>query len=251
MRANRIIWGFVSLMVLVTIALSSGSLPTLAQEQAQKPASTPPHVPADTRDLRKYGTTNFDNPDAVTTDTARFLKSKRYDNQKWVFKSVETNPHAAGVGKITDDPPPPRYPIEESSLIVVGEIASAKAFLSNDKSGVYTEFTIQVDETLKNDKKKNHGKVTADREGGVVVYPNGQRILYESSNLPLPLLGSKYLFFLVKREHGSDYEIRTSYYLSDSSVYPLEIPTAYKDFENTTRSHLIKVVRDKMAKSPL
>lgn len=250
MKANKVIWGIVSLSVLFTIAGASGSLPSLGREGAlQKPNGSPTQVTSETRDLSKYGSVEYATTEGMTTDTERFLTNRRYDNQKWVFKSVSNNPQAAGVGKITDDPPPPLYPVEESSMIVVGEVTSAKVFLSNDKGGVYTEFTIQVDEVLKNNSKNSKDKITADREGGVVIYPNGQRILYQSSMLMLPLVGSKYLFFLVKRGEGSNYEIRTSYDINGSSVYPLEIGNAFEDFKNTTTPHLINVVRKKIAKN--
>ena len=73
---------------------------------------------------------------------------------------------------------PPLIPIKESSLVIAGRVVSANAYLSNDKQGIYTEFSICVSEVLKADPLvqdlKKGGCVTADRPGGVVRMPTGQ-----------------------------------------------------------------------------
>lgn len=248
-KSNRIIWGVVSLVVLITAAVSLGAFKSYGLEDSlQLQKSTPPPEIKDTRDLSKYGSVKYDAPQIENTQEweRRRQISQRYDNQGWVVKSV--HPVTGGIGKITEDSPPPLFPIDESALVIVGEVEMINAFLSNDKGGVYTEFTIQVEEVLKNDGKKNPKKVTADREGGVVVYPNGQRVMYQSSERGLPLLGSKYLFFLTKDELSPNYEILTSYDINSSNVRQMEIGRPFDEFKNAGKTAFIEAVRNKIAR---
>jgi hypothetical protein len=130
-------WGVVSLVVLITVAVSFGAFESSGREDSLlqskiTPTATPWPEIKDTRDLSKYGSVEYSKaPDDLSA--ARVLANKRYDNQgNWVV-SIANNPQVGGVGRITENPPPPLFPIEESSLIIVGEIAAVKAFLSNDK----------------------------------------------------------------------------------------------------------------------
>ncbi len=42
----------------------------------------------------------------------------------------------------------PALPVEQSDIIIIGEVTGAQAYLSNDKTGVYSEFTLRVEEAL-------------------------------------------------------------------------------------------------------
>src|SRR5690606_19768403 len=143
---------------------------------------------------------------------------------------------------------PPAFPVKESLLIVVGEVAEVKAYLSNDKGCVYTEFTIKPDEILKDGGSKTLDVVRADREGGIVIYPNGQRILYSSSTLGLPLLGGKYLFFLGKKGKSPNYEILTAYDVNGENASRLEYDESTGEPPRTSRFELIQDVRLRIAK---
>jgi hypothetical protein len=248
MKTNRIIWGVVSLVVLFTVAVSLNIFESYGQENSlQQSKATPTPEIKDIRDLSKYGSVDYNAPQIE--NSAEWEKrrkiSQRYDNQDWVFKSQSAEP--GGVGKITEDTPPPLFPIDESPLVVVGEITTVDTFLSNDKGGVYTEFTIRVDEVLKDNGGKNRKKIVADREGGVVVYPNGARVMYQSSDRALPLLGSKYLFFLMKDELSPNYEILTSYYFDGNRIWQMEQGRPFEEFKNVNKTDFIEAVRNKIA----
>lgn len=250
MKQNRIMWGIVFLVVVATIVISYGT-PTgvNSQSSSQKPKLTPTPEVVDTRDLSKYGLVTYDTPQVE--NQREFEKrrqiSQRYDNQGWVYKLQNAEP--GGIGKITEDPPPPLFPLDESALIVVGEVITVNTFLSNDKGGVYTEFTIRVNDLLKNDGEKNPKKVVADRDGGVVVYPNGGRVLYRNSDLGLPQLGSKYLFFLTKDELSPNYGILTSYDISGSRIHQMEMGRPFDEFKDASKTAFIETVRSKIVRS--
>jgi len=248
MKGIRIMWGVVALAVLFTGAVSFKALsfdPVLSFQV--KAEATPPPPDVDKRDLSKYGSVEFNSAGPVGPTEKRWFANQRYDRQFWVFTRVDTNPQAGGVGKTTHDPLPPQFPVDQSSLIVTGSVVSVQAYLSNDKRGVYSEFTIQIEEILKNTAKESLKSVTADREGGVVIYPNGQRIMYVS-DLGLPLLGSNYLFFLRKVGESPNYEILTGYSIDGSKVFRLEYSGDRDAFKDFNKLKLVESVRTKIAK---
>jgi hypothetical protein len=155
----------------------------------------------------------------------------------------------------------PAFPTESSDAVVIGETVDAQAYLSNDKSGVYTEFTVRVDEILKNDSTVPLAvgeTVAAQREGGRVRFPSGRIQQYITHYQHMPRAGRRYVFFLKRNDDGQAYYIRTGYELRAGRVMPLdgvnmnkgasEIPqfAAYKDADEAT---FLRAVRAAVAKS--
>lgn len=152
MKSNRMMWILVTLVVFTTIAVSFGTLDSRSQEKVgNQIQSTPTPDNVGYRDMTKYAVADYD--EVLPTDAKECQKRKlangRYDNQHWVIK----NPHPDDGGAGLDDEkiPPPIIPAEESDLIVIGTITDVSAHMSNDKRGVYSEFTIRVKQILKND----------------------------------------------------------------------------------------------------
>jgi hypothetical protein len=246
MIGTRNLCVLVALVILVTLSISFGAHVGHGQQKGIHSNPTPTPETKDTRDLSKYGSVRYDDPENLTPNKQRRRKNQRYDNQEWVYKTI-TNPNAGGVGKITDDPLAPAFPVKESSLIVAGDVVAVRTFLSNNLRGVYSEFTIRPDDVLKDSNKIASKTIIADREGGVVIYPNGQRMMYHSSSLALPKLDGKYLFFLAKRDESPNYEIRTAYYIGGEKVYRLEFDGKYDESKLPLKSQLLEIVRNKIA----
>jgi hypothetical protein len=255
MKTNRIMWGVVSLVVLITVAVSFGAFESSGREDGlQQPEITPTVTPwpveKDTRDLSKYASVEYTKaPEDLSA--SRVLANKRYDGQgRWVVESV--NPYTGGIGRIRDREPSPLFPTDESTLIVVGEVVKVIAFLSNDRKCVYTEFTIRVDEVLKRSdaEKADLKKVTADREGGVVIYPGDQKVMYQDSDIGLPRLGSKYLLFLKKDDGSPNYAIIRSYDITGARVVQVENIPSFEEFKDLDKTVFIEKVRNKITRPP-
>jgi hypothetical protein len=244
MKSNRIIWGLVSLVVLITIVISIGTMPSHSQQETSKIQDNKSNDP-----LTKYAFTDYDAPEtgnSVVREKRR-LKNSRYDNQDWVSKNP--HPDTSGVGRHDETPPPPLFPAEESFLVVVGKVVSVSAHLSNDKSGIYSEFKIQPEEILKGEGSKNiqPGEfITADRAGGGVRYPNGQKVVYEHSERDLLFVGNEYVFFLKCDEKSPNYEIITGYELKEGTVKPLNTGHRFDDFKGLGKQKFIEIVRNKI-----
>jgi hypothetical protein len=117
----------------------------------------------------------------------------------------------------------PALPAGRSALVVLGEVIDAKAYLSNDQTGVYSEFTVRVERVLKNDKGSSvfPGEfITTERWGGRVIFPSGRAITYGNRGQGMPQLGQEYLFFLER--NPEQYNLLTAYQLRSGKVQPLD-----------------------------
>jgi hypothetical protein len=158
----------------------------------------------------------------LNADQSRINKNAQYDNSSFVISEPPPNAgefiRFAGENSISD------IPIEKSTVILEGQVNDSKAFLSNDKSGVYSEFTIVVSKVLKSNDDaviKSNETITAERFGGRVRYPSGKIIRYKISEQGSPSVNSKYLFFLSKTQTNG-YKILTAYELKDDKVFALD-----------------------------
>jgi hypothetical protein len=249
MRSNKIMWGFVFLVVLTTIAVTTGTRDSHSREKRQ-PTPSPPDNRG-IRDPNKYAVTDYDAPEPSNAREReeRKKKNKRYDEQGWVIG--DPYPNTSGVGRQDEIPPPPIIPVAESDLIIVGKIIGANAFLSNDKEGVYTEFKVKIGEVLKNDtsnKAASGESVNADRAGGYVRYPSGQKVFYENSNHYLPWAGAEYVLFLARNGESASYEIVVAYELRENWAIPLDYGRSFDKYD-MTKKVFIESVRNEISLS--
>ena len=184
----------------------------------------------------------------------RQARGKRYERQGWV---KEPSPTAGDVGRLDSwMHKVPAIPAEMSDAIAIVEITDAQSYLSNDKTGVYTEFTVRVDQVLKNDSSAPlvpSTTLTTQREGGRVRFPSGRVQRYKPHFQGMPRTGRQYVLFLKRNEDGETYFIWTGYELRAGRVFPLdgvnlppgatELPqfAAYKDADEATFLNEVRV----------
>lgn len=123
-------------------------------------------------------------------------------------------------------------PVTESAAIVIARITNAQAYLSEDKSTVYSEFTGKVENILKDVKKTiNPGQsIVSERLGGRVRFPEGISRLHVAG-FGTPKVGCRYLLFLKSVGGGTDLTILTGYELVDGRVSPLDESRGVVHFE--------------------
>ncbi len=170
---------------------------------------------------------DFDSPGPVapTEANARRLKNTRHDRESVVVR--EPYAHA---GEVVREPEwrsgqgPSDLPTDRSAVVVEGIVADSKAFLSEDKTGIYSEFTLGVSRVLKVAPgfSVNPGDmIVTERFGGRVRYPSGQVILYRLEGQGAPIVGKRYLFFLSKADQDS-YKLLTAYEIQGQKIYALD-----------------------------
>lgn len=154
-------------------------------------------------------------------DAARKSKGRRHD------KELAVRDLDAGGNSVLAfshwDATLPALPVGRSGLVVVGQVVEAKAFLSNDNTGVYSEFSVSIEQVIKNNSSAPvfHGDlVSAERRGGRVRFPSGRVTAYGNRGQGMPSVGQRYVFFLER--NPEQYTILTAYELRSGKVYPLD-----------------------------
>ncbi len=118
-------------------------------------------------------------------------------------------------------------PFKQSDTVLIGGVFTGNAHLSNDKTGIYSEFGVQIEEILKDgngtlkDSISSGRTICVERFGGAVRFPSGVVQKYETTGQGMPIVGQRYLFFL-KRINESDFDIVTGYQLDGQVVSPLD-----------------------------
>jgi hypothetical protein len=134
-------------------------------------------------------------------------------------------------------------PTNQSDAVIVGEVNDAHAYLSNDKTGVYSEFTIQVEQVLKAPRGVNPTSIVAERIGGAVRFPSGRVIRYEVYDQGMPRIGGRYLLFLRYNTDGDNFSVFTGYELRNGRVVPLDsiegLFTEYRDWPEAAFHSLV------------
>lgn len=128
----------------------------------------------------------------------------------------------------------PRLPVRQSNVIVVGRISDASAYLSDDKNGVYSEFTLCIDQVLKDDSPTplNSGnEIVLERDGGRVRYPSAKVGQFSFIGLGMPRIGRRYVLFLTHKQQEQDLQILTGYELREGRVFPLDSSPGVVHFE--------------------
>jgi hypothetical protein len=142
----------------------------------------------------------------------------------------------------------PALPVAQSDVIIAGKIIDAQAHLSDDRTGIYSEFLTEVSEVLKDNAKSVSvgSTVSAARTGGAVRFASGKVQEYRIADQGVPTKGKSYVLFL-KREEGGDFTILTGYELSNNGlVTPLDnenstMPFAY--YRDASESQFLQDLR--------
>lgn len=220
-----------AMAVIYGVKSSASGIPTLNSQSKQKDES------------------NFDDdlpifdPAAPTTKDekkeARRKVKRKIDNTPTIpISSLEENDNITHIGV---GGPPTALPVEQSNVIIIGEVTDAEAILSSDQRGLYSEFTVQIKKVLKNNTKESLTKgdsIFVERQGGRFKLPSGKLVTERVSETKMPLVGKKYILFLNK--HPDDYfAIYTGYDLSGDKV------TALDNYENnlTTKYNGVTAVK--------
>lgn len=140
------------------------------------------------------------------------------------FKITEKTESAFG-GFPTHAPAEPAIPAAKSDVVIIGEVTKAEAFLTEDKTSIYSEFAVKIGGVLKNSTFQaiNTGDlITISRGGGGVRFPS-RKVMYRLfDGKPMPRVKGEYVFFLRYDNEAKDYPIITGYELIDGKVVPLD-----------------------------
>jgi hypothetical protein len=204
--------------------------------------------------FKQFPTARYDEPEEQ--DLARRAKrqkaGKRYEDAGGLVESILPIAEDEERMLVTDVYlSVSAIPVKESELIVIGKVLDASAHLSNNKKNVYSEFTVQIDEILRDTTGniKKEDSVTVDREGGFVEYINGLRRLHRIGGLLMPQVGGKHILFLRNRDKGPNYEIINGYELKEDGVRNLTGSTESIPYFGMDQTVLLSKVRKALSEA--
>jgi hypothetical protein len=213
------------------------------QEQTALPKSSPSKTRRKLIDTNHFPIVVFSAPEQ--SDSKRRARGEKHNKSTW-----NVDPDAPSDSTVLVDSVDlnlPAFPTEQATAIIKGTVTDAKAYLSNDKTGVYSVFTILIDEVLKNHRNLAIGNsIEAEREGGRIRFPSGRVHLYNVSEQDMPRVGSQYLLFLIETNTEAVFEILTGYEIRETSVFALDDLPKTQLYDNTTLTNLLNELRRKL-----
>jgi hypothetical protein len=246
MRSHkRVIFPLFVLLVVAVITTVTAEL------RSQKPANTPPTIDQLRADVAsQLPIVDFDSPELADPEkrAKRKAKGKRYNDK---FPRIGPGVIMQRVYHWPEDFP--RLPVRESNVIVMGGITEANAYLSEDKNGVYSEFTVCLDAVLKDDSSiplKPGDEIVLERDGGRVRYPSGKVGQFSIIGFGMPQVGRRYVLFLTRNQPEGAFHLLTGYELREGRVFPLDDSTGVVHFEiydNANADAFLKELRTAIA----
>jgi hypothetical protein len=235
------------IVLVLTVAASVTALKGANQSAVSQGGGNTPPKGASEKFRSKFPVVDYDVPEDPDPDKQkeRREKGRRYDRFPFVNRTPSSEvTETAFLGDWYENGE--ALPVKQSHSIVVGVVMSSEAHISNNRHCVYTEFEVEVREVLKNNGGNLTGRhrVHADRPGGYVRYPGGQKQLYRFADMNMPAVGGEYLFFLVNPDRSPNYEVLTAYELSPQGVTPLDSLALFRAYTGMERSAFLSKVRE-------
>lgn len=218
-RIIVLFFGFIAVVGATTLLALNNGQDVVGARQRQK--KSPEMIAAES----KLPVTDYDAPEPADAKKRekRVARGAKFENSDLVLDAssdvvTSTSHWAERLSAI---------PVDESDVIVVGNITAAQAYTTHSKTHVYSEFTIQVVEVIKDDVSnpiKVYSSIDVDRIGGRIHFPNGRVGQYFIVGQHMPEVGKQYLLFITKSDGKGDYSILTGYEIRGDDIYPLDNP---------------------------
>ena len=236
---------FLELMVLFAFTLVASVISVAGKSQEQESIAKTQRRPFDENRFPIADYTAAEPMDPVQR-AKRQAKGKKYDNSSWRVYPNSVSDSMVRVDYV--DRNLPAFPFDKSSVVVVGQVSDAHAYLSNDKTGVYSVFTVQVNEVLKNSTNlglSGGSVIEVERDGGRVRFPNGRLHLYITAEQDMPQVGLRYVLFLTNTGDESGFQIVTGYELRAGKVCSLDDLPKLHTYDNTDEAAFLGELRSK------
>lgn len=171
----------------------------------------------------QFPITEIDKPEPADPEkrNRRRGRGKRYDNA-----GIQIDENGDTITVDTEwDIGLEALPVDKSDVVLISEVTGVEAYVSDEKTAVFSEFTIRADEVHKNASSLalTRGSVlVADRQGGRVRFPSGHITLLFVKGQGMPRVGHRYALFLTYPVRWQGANILTGYELRDGRVFPLD-----------------------------
>lgn len=246
MRSYRLI----SLLILFASLMSLAALRSKDQDDSKSKESKESQTRVEFES--QYPIADYDAPEPKDPKERerRQNKARKYNNKKG-----GVDPYS----DITFEPSDwarelPALPVAQSDAVIIGEVTDAQAYLSEDKETVYSEFTINIKEVLKNSgtlQLAQNSLIKVERQGGRVRFPSGHINTVAIGGQGMPRMGKRYILFL-KSNDTSDFSIVLGYELRGGHVTLLDeaFPGhAIRNYQGVDEPSFLNKVREAITNS--
>jgi hypothetical protein len=234
---QRVVVGTLPLILALVAVLVV--IPGRSQEQKPKPTNRPNRIEESLFPIAEYSAVEPADPTERAKQQAR---GQKYDKSSWGLHPDAASDTVVRVDAI--DPNLPALPFDQSAAVILGQITDARAYLSNDKTGVYSVFNVQVNEVFKNSINPSlspSSVIEVERDGGRVRFPNGRLRMYLISETGMPKVGLRYVLFLSNSDVG--FRIITGYELLEGKVYRLDDLPNLQTYDNSDEINFLSHLR--------
>jgi hypothetical protein len=249
MQIHRITYVLLGLMIITgTISFASRN-GNVQSSSARQPESQEKLMQREEEVRKRFPTAGFDEQEPSDPQKQVALRKKRVRHNKGglVYKNPDADTGGGGI-VVEGEFDFPALPTVLSDVIVLGEVLDAQAHLSEDKSNVYSEFTIHIDKKFKSPADLPE-QITVERIGGWVRYPNGRKLLFLYGTGNMPKVGGKYLLFLKRIPQSEDFTILTGYELGPDGASPLDFSGQFEAYRGSSEKSLLSDLNTSLATS--
>jgi hypothetical protein len=232
--------GFLVSPLIACLGITFIEIPNRAQQVPTVQQSSSGQFHRRIIDIENFPIVEFSS--SIPDDPKRQARGKHYDRSDW-----SVDPRSNGDTTIRFDSVDSHLKALPKTLaiaIIKGTVMDARAFLSNDKTGVYSSFAISVEDIIKNSGDTVSGRmIEAERDGGRVKYPSGRIHSYIVSEQSMPKLGASYILFLKSTTEDCVFEIITGYEIREESVYPLDELAKTRDYDGKSLTDFLSELK--------
>lgn len=252
MSKKRNIAGLLVVVLVIAVGVFAlVTLPTNSQNNTPKSKQSQKQITND-----EVPVVDFNAPEtADAKERAKRLKrGSKYDSDNPIKETDSNQPDLMEL-PLSHAPEEPAFPAPQSDLVLIGTITNSQAFLSANKSSVYSEFSLRIENILKSAAGRNLASgdtITVERVGGGVRFSSGLIQKRGVFGLGLPQNKGRYALFLKKNSNDDDFSIITGYRLENGKVLPLDGATdfnapVYKNYalyKNIDESEFLKQLNE-------
>ena len=236
---------FVCVLVAVTLSVTVRKNPSTSAQSGQQRVRTLRQLSHDEA-VARYPVAEFEEREPTDLAQRAALKERRLRNNEHTFSEPSVDDGAIGWFPESNFDFP-ALPINESDVIVIGQVLSAKAHRSENKRGIFSEFEVRIDEVLKgrDPRVTEQMLIIVERTGGFLKYPNGRKVLFFIDGFGMPEVGTRNVLFL--KAAGSGFQVVTIYELNSEGVLPLDRGNKFQRFQGESEAIFVKTLRDSIA----
>jgi hypothetical protein len=139
----------------------------------------------------------------------------------------------------------PAIPVKRSNIILTGSVAGSRAFLSKNKTNVYSEFNVKVDSLVRTDNGiaiTPEQIIAVNRMGGGVRFASGHIQNYWLSGAGALEMGEKYIVFLKRDDSMGGFLLLTAFKIENEKIFPIDDTLGVAAYKGVMYTEFLKEI---------